>query len=105
MGDTGRAVLVYRDDDGGGSLDWASWTSGGWRISADAALPIGDFVFAETLRMDDEDRLLLLLADDAGDLYSLSFDGAWTIENGGEPLTTDVDISAANKAFGLTRRP
>lgn len=107
VGDTGRAVLVYRDDDGGGSLDWASWTTGGWRLGADAALPaFGDFVFAETFSMPGEDRLLVLAADDSGDLFSLAFDGAsWVVENGGAAIGSGLDVSGANKSFDLSGRP
>jgi len=91
IGTSGTAVCVYADASSG-VLDWASWTEAdGWSVQADVA--VAGKGATESVRMESvpgEERLLLVLSDDASAFYSLVYDGGWQLAAAGLPLTTGL---------------
>jgi hypothetical protein len=81
---SGSAICVYADD-ASGTLDWASWSSStGWDLRGDLAIAgKGETASLALVTHDSSSRLLLLLADDAGDLYAALFGGLdWRRKSG-----------------------
>ncbi|MEW6071094.1 MAG: Ig-like domain-containing protein [Planctomycetota bacterium] len=103
IGTTGTAVFIYKDDDGAGTLDWAKYTDA-WHKQTDAPLPgIGDMVFIQGLSFPNKDKLMVLMSDEAGSLFALTYDGvAWTITNGGTALETSLpELGASSRPFNF----
>lgn len=92
----GVAVIVYRDDDGGGALDWATWTpSGGFVGQPDAPLAGAGDTQHVRLHSVPSGALVALLADDGAQLWAMAFDGAgWSVENSGAALTATLSSTA-----------
>jgi hypothetical protein len=105
VGTSGTVVVVYKDADGGGGLDWASCTTNGaWTLHAD--LPVaamGDFGYA-VARPLGGDRLMLVVGDSTAGLFVLTFDGlGWTVTNAGAALQTTLS-STTTRAFDVAGR-
>jgi hypothetical protein len=104
VGDSGTAVFVYKDDDGAGTLDWARFTSSGWRIQTDVALPgVGDLDFIESASLESEDLLFVALSDEDGQLWALTTNGSsWTLTNAGGELEGALSaLAGSSQPFTL----
>jgi hypothetical protein len=102
VGTTGVAIYVYKDNDGGGTLDWARYANGNWLRQADEALPgIGDLEFIQARSFPGQDRVMVMMSDDTGKLFALIYDGTdWTITNGGLALEGNLpDLGASSQPF------
>ena len=102
VGSSGVAVFVYKDADGGGTLDWARYTVTGWQVQADQALPgIGDLEFIQGQSFPVQDKAMFVMSDDTASLFALTYNGAtWTITNGGAALETDLsDLGTSSQPF------
>lgn len=106
IGRTGQAFAIYRDQALAGAFQWGLLTSGGWRRQTEVALPgVGKIARAETRDLPDQDRVLMLLLDEAGALFAVEYDGtAWRLRHGGQPLATGLDTAAKGRAFDLDFR-
>jgi hypothetical protein len=102
IGPSGTAIAIYPDNQTG-TIDWATWTSGGgWVVQADE--PIPGKGFTESVHIEPfagASKLMAILSDSNSDLYAATFDGiAWTITNSGSPLE-DALSSLDSAPFGL----
>ncbi len=106
LGTTGKAVAIYRDQSLTGSFQWALFTATGWKRQGEIAFPgVGKVVQAEARVLSGENRILLLLLDEAGSLFACAYDGtAWTLKNGGAPLATGLDPTTKGRSFDLDLR-
>ena len=98
----GTAVCVYTDDSSG-RLDWASWSSSlGWELRTDFAVAgLGQAESVQLERAAGGASVLALLADDAGAVFALRYDGSdWVVANGGAALTSSA-ASTGSRPFSL----
>ncbi len=95
VGSTGRAVLLYRDADGGNSHDWAEFGLDGWKERSDVTLAIGEPRHFRARTLPGEDILMVLVRNKAGRIFALTYDGTdWRRSNGGAPLGTQLPSDA-----------
>lgn len=105
-GSPGVAILIYRDKDGPGRLDWARWVSGaGWSLQPDVTLSgVGESAFGAAVRAAGTNDVVLGLSDTSGYLFGLRYDGVnWTFTQGGAALTPALS-STTTRAFDLWAR-
>lgn len=108
VGASGTAVLVYKDGDGGGALDVASWDAGsGWVVGLDLPfVGMGDLAAVALRTYHDSDALLAVALDDSGALWAAFRLGlVWTLTNGGLALQTGVSSTATAPFDAFVRRP
>lgn len=99
VGDSGVAVAVYSDDDGG-TLDWARWDGTAWSIGAPVAVAGKGFTeSAEALTVGA--RALFAFSDSNGQLYGATYDGnTWVVS----PVLEAGLYPAVTAPFGLGSR-
>ncbi len=105
IGNTGRAFGIWRDANLGGSFDLAIW-DGVWKIKPEVSLAgVGEVVQIESRPVPGENRSLLLLLDEVGALFGVSYDGSkWTVQNGGMPLDVGLDPLGPTRLFSFDLR-
>ncbi len=102
VGTTGLAVYIYKDNDGGGSLDWAQYEVGGWHKQPDEPLPgVGDLEFIQAQSFPNQNKVMVVMSDSTGKLFALTYDGTdWTVTNGGAALENDLpDLGSSSQPF------
>jgi hypothetical protein len=106
VGTSGRAFAIYRDQALAGAFQWGLFFPSGWKRQPEVFLPgVGKIVRSRTRVLPGEDRLLMLLLDEAGALFAVEYDGTeWTLANGGAPLATGLDPATATRAFDVDFR-
>jgi len=106
FGDTGRAFAIYRDQDLTGAFQWAVFNPAGWKRQGEVTFAgVGKIVQAETRVLPGDDRVLMLLLDEAGKLFAFEYDGtAWLLRNNSKPLATGLDVANKGRAFDLDLR-
>lgn len=105
VGSTGVGVFVYKDNDGGGSLDWARYTPTGWTKQPDEALGgINDLEFIQGANFPGSNQIMILMSDSGGSLYALTYNATtWTIMNGGIALETSLpDLGSSSQPFHVS---
>ena len=103
VGLTGVAVLVYKDDDAGGAIDWARWdSSSGWLLQTDAAATgMGDLALVAVQSLVGSQKLMAVLGTTDAELWAAVCDGtSWTVTHGGAALESSL-ATAATQPFAL----
>lgn len=101
VGTSGTAICVFKDDDGGGGIDWTRFTSNGWQMQPDVLVPgMGDLDFIEMQPIRGQDRLMCVYKDDIGQIWGFTNTGSsWTLTNSAAPLQSDL------ASFGASSQP
>lgn len=104
VGGSGNAVVLYKDDDGGGDIDWATWNEfTGWTVQPDVAVAgLGDVAFLAVATLSDGLQLVVTIADDNGALFGVVYATVvWVVTNAGNALQTGLS-STTTAPFGVT---
>jgi hypothetical protein len=106
LGRRGLGFVVWCDQATTGTFQWAFLNSGGWRRQSEVTLPgVGKLAQAEARTVPGTDRVMLVLLDDAGALWTVEHDGTgWILANGGAPLATGLDPANKGRAFDFDLR-
>ena len=104
IGDSGIAFAIFRRQGHTGSFNYALFRPTGWKIQPDVVLPgVGRIVKVTARSVPGEDRVLLLVLDEAGKLFALDFDGTKFTRLEPTPLTT-LAPGTAGMPFALSVR-
>ena len=106
VGTTGTAVAVYAHS--GGTLNWATWTSGsGWSLQTPATMTpsLSQQMGFQIRMLPSSGELALLIEDVNGALWAKSYDGTqWSDLNGGAFIASSLWASSG-RPFGALVGP